>query len=161
MDKIDKESVLIYLRFVEKLILLFAKYSKAGETVNIIRNNNYYAHVLRNPPETPMAGLTTYAGIIKRIQLPREPTVAIMLSGKGPTIDTDFHKKPIEVYYIIEDSVKEVSEDAKIIIERGGFRYVRPRVGTPEVDLPVKGIDKLAWLIYLDLKKMIERRFGV
>ncbi len=156
---IDKEGALIFLRFVEKLILLVSKYGGAGKTVNIIRKNNYYAHILKNPPENPIAGITTYAGMIEKIQLPKEPTIAIMLSGKGPTIDSDFYKQPVEVYYIIEDNVKEVSQDAKIVIENGGFRYTRPRVGDPIIDLSVKGIDKLAQLIYLDLKRMIERGY--
>ncbi len=152
----DKESALVYLRFAEKLVLLIEKYSRAREVDNLIRVKNYYAHVVQNPSETPLLGLTTYAGMIKRIPFPMEPTIAIMLAGKGPTIDIDFYLQPLEVYYIIADAVKEVSEDARIKVVSGGFQYIRPRVGTPVVDLFVDSVDKLAMLIVLDLKKMCE-----
>ncbi|HHS50143.1 MAG TPA: hypothetical protein ENN07_03415 [candidate division Zixibacteria bacterium] len=155
---IDKERALIYVRMVEKLVLLVAKYSKSPSVDNIIREKNYYAHIVKNPPETPLVGLTTYAGMIKNIPLPSEPTIAIMLSGKGPTIDTDFYKKPIEIYYIIEDEVKEVSEDAGITITQRGFKYVRPRVGEPVVELAIDSIEKLALLIVLELNKLCERK---
>ncbi|MCK5834012.1 hypothetical protein KAH81_10140 [bacterium] len=155
---LDKESALIYLRVVEKLILLVAKYSNSKNVDNIIREKNYYAHIVKNTSERPLAELTTYAGMVKSIPMPMEPTIAIMLSGKGPTIDIDFYRSPIEVYYLLEDTVKEVSEDARISIDNTGFHYVRPRVGTPVVDLKIDTLDKLAILLLLDLKKIINRR---
>ena len=156
---IDKKRAIVFLRAAEKILLTLGKKCRCKEIVNVVREKSYYSRIYHNPSKRPVEGLTTYVGLLKGIPAPHEPTVALMMKGKSNSLDLDFYKHPLEVYYIVDENIKEIFDDGKIKLSRNGFTYSRPRIGPPQTKLSAQRIDDICNIVLHDLHRCIKRRY--
>lgn len=153
-----KNDAKIFLKIIEKLIDALGMKSGADNVVNVVREKDYYSLVDENDITSIARGMMPHVGLIREIPYPCLPTIAVMIKGQPSHVDNDFFYNPIELYYLLNEDVMQMLDDAYIRLEPNGLCYVRPRIGPPMLEAEKDSINKIADVVLRDLWMLVKNR---